>query len=250
MRFYFSLLAFLTVSLVGYAQIVESFEVGPYEVDYRGAGDYKFRLRKGVDLYEYFELKKDTVIQVINTQPAQAPTPLKHAIQVGVNLEACLTNISRYSSVYGFGGAWKQSVGKYIYLNGGLSFGFAFATVGIDQFKKYSMFELGIPLSVEFSRLNKQKAGFYAGVGIVPTFFSTMSASYEPKILGVEAQKYSGLYIAPQIDLGGYIPFGKQLVRIGLYWKYKINCSSKDGFDIYQQLIGRTFLGANVGLVF
>lgn len=248
MKKLFSLIAFLTISMVGLAQVVENFEVGPYEVDYKGSGDYKFRLREGIDLYEYYGLKKDTVIQTMESK--LTPTPLKKGIQLGFNMEGCLSNISRYSSVYGISGSWKQSVKNGIYLNGGLSFGFAFATVGLKQFEKYNMFELGIPLSVEFSRINKQKACFYGGVGLVPTVYATMSASYKPEIPGVEATKYSGLYLAPQIDLGGYIPWGKQIVRIGLYWKYKINCTPKDGFDIYQELIGRTFLGANVGLVF
>jgi len=246
MKKFISLLVLLTFSLGGFAQVVENFEVGPYEVDYRGPGDYKYRLRKGVDLYKYFDLKKDTTIQVAES----APTLLKRGIQLGFNMEACLTNLSRYSSVYGISGSWKQSVKNGIYLNGGLSFGFAFATVGIQQYEKYNMFEFGIPLSVEFSKINKQKGSFYGGVGLVPTIYATMSASYKPERPGIEAQKYSGLYIAPQIDFGGYIPWGKHLVRIGLYWRYKINCTPKDGFDIYQELIGRTFLGANVGLVF
>lgn len=252
MKKLFSFIAVLAVSVAGYAQSVENFEVGPYEVEYKGAGDYRFRLRKGVDLYEYFNLKKDTTIQVVETQPQSSPaaaTPLKHGIQVGINMEGCLTNISRYSSVYGINGSWKHHVGKSIYLNGGLSLGFAFATVGIQQYEKYNMFELGIPLSVEFSNISRQKACFYAGIGLVPTVYSTISASYKPEKPGVEAQKYSGLYIAPQIDLGGYIPVGNHLVRIGIYWRYKINCSTKD-YDIYQQLIGRTFLGVNAGFVF
>lgn len=42
--------------------VIDNFTVGPYEVDYKGEGDVNFRLRKGVDLYKYFGLKKDTVI--------------------------------------------------------------------------------------------------------------------------------------------------------------------------------------------
>ncbi len=247
MKKLFSLFAFLTISVAGFAQDVDNFEVGPYEVDYKGSGDYKFRLRKGVDLYEYFGLKRDTVIPVASANVT--PTPLKSGVQLCFNMEACLTNLSRYSSVYGINGMWKQSVQKGIYLNGGVSFGFALTTVGVRQFEKYNMFEFGIPLSVEFSNVSRKKASFYGGIGIVPTIYSTMSATYKPQTAGVDAKKYSGLYIAPQIDLGGYIPFGKQIARIGLYWRYKINCSSKDGFDIYYELIGRTFLGVNVGLI-
>lgn len=42
---------------------IDNFYVGPYEVDYRGQGDINYRLRKGIDLYEYYGLKKDTIIQ-------------------------------------------------------------------------------------------------------------------------------------------------------------------------------------------
>lgn len=250
MRKLFSLVAFLTISVGGFAQDVDNFEVGPYEVEYKGSGDYRFRLRKGVDLYEYFDLKKDTTIKIIQSQTSSTstPTPLKHGIQLGFNMEGCLTNISRYSSVYGINGSWKQSVGKNFYLNGGLSLGFSLTTVGLEHFEKYNMFEFGIPLSVEYSNIKKHKVGFYGGIGLVPTIYSTMSAEYKPAIPGVELPKYSGLYIAPQIDLGGYIPVGNQLIRMGLYLRYKINCSTKD-YDLYYQVIGRTFMGVNIGVV-
>lgn len=242
MKKFFSVVAFFTLSLVGYAQNVDNFEVGPYEVDYRGPGDYKARLRKDVDLYEYFGLKRDTTIV---TAPSK-PSLLKHGIQVSFNAETCLSNKSRYSSVYGISGSWKQSVSNGIYLNGGLSLGFAVATVGSQ---KYSMIEIGVPLSVEFGKIRKRKGSLYGGVGLVPTVYSTLSAKYDPEIEGSEPQKYSGVYLAPQLDFGGYIPAGDLLVRIGISWKYKINCSTKDG-DLYQTLLGRSFGGVNVGLIF
>ena len=242
MKKIFSLVAFLTISVAGFAQDVDNFEVGPYEVDYKGSGDYKFRLRKGVDLYEYFGLKKDTTIQVAEAQPS----PLKNGIQVGVNMETCLINKARHSNVYGISGSWKQAISNCLYFNGGLSFGMAISTTDI---RKYNLMEIGLPLSVELSKISKDKASLYAGIGFVPSFYSTLSTKYEPEKQGAEPEKYSGLYIAPQLDLGGYIPAGKQLVCIGIFLKYKINCSTKD-YDLYYQLIGRSFFGANVGLVF
>lgn len=236
------MIACLTLSAAAFAQGVDNFEVGPYEVDYKGIGDYKFRLRKDVDLYEYFGLQKDTTIQVAVAKPS----PLKSGIQVDVYLETCLSNKSRHSNVYGISGSWKQSVSDGIYINGGFSFGIAMATIDIQ---KYNLMEAGVPLSVELGKISKDKASIYGGIGIVPTYYSTMSAKYEPEIKGAEPEKYSGLYIAPQLDFGGYIPFGEQLVRIGFFWKYKINCSTKD-FNLYYHLMGRTFFGANVGLVF
>lgn len=236
------MIALLTLSMSGFAQDVDNFEVGPYEVNYKGSGDYKFRLRKGVDLYEYFGLKKDTTIQVVESNHAL----IKSGIQVGINMETCLSNKSRHSNVYGISGSWKQSIGNGVYLNGGLSFAMAIATVDI---KKYNLMEIGVPLSVELSKISKDKASLYGGIGVVPTFYSTMSTKYEPEIPGVEPEKYSGLYIAPQLDFGGYIPVGNQLVRTGFFLKYKINCSKKD-YDLYNQLMGLTFFGVNVGLVF
>lgn len=240
-RIYF-IIAFLSIYMAGFAQNVDNFEVGPYEVDYKGSGDYKFRLRNGIDLYEYFGLKRDTTINVVESHPQL----LRSGIQVGLSFETCLVNKSRHSNVYGIFGSWKQSVSKGIYLNGGLSLGFAAVTSGIQ---KYTLMEIGIPISVEFSKIRKDKASLYAGIGIIPSVYATLSAKYEPEMQGTAPKKYSGFYIAPQLDFGGYIPVGKQLLRIGIFWKYKINCSTKD-YDLYYQLVGRSFFGANVGLVF
>ena len=55
----------LVIAMAGFAQSVDNFEVGPYEIDYKGPGDYKYRLRKDVNLYDYFGLKKDTTILVV-----------------------------------------------------------------------------------------------------------------------------------------------------------------------------------------
>lgn len=237
-----SLIAFLVISVAGFAQNVDNFEVGPYEVDYKGSGDYKFRLRKGVDLYEYFGLKKDTTIQIVESHP----NLLNKGVQVSINMETCLSNKSRHSNVYGISGSYKYSICNGVYLNGGVSLGMAVATVDIQ---KYNLMEVGVPLSVELSKISKDKAALYAGIGVVPSYYSTLSTKYEPEIKGVEPEKYSGLYVAPQLDLGGYIPAGKQLVRIGFFFKYKINCSTKD-YDLYKHLMGITFLGANIGLIF
>lgn len=242
MKKLFSLIAFFTVCGVGFAQDVDNFEVGPYEVEYEGPGIYKYRLRQDVDLYEYFGLKKDTTELMVESRP----TLLKNGIQATLNTETVFSNVSRHSSVYGISGSWKQAVNDGLYFNGGLSFGMAISTVGI---LKYNMMEIGVPLSVELSKISKEKASLYGGIGIVPTYYSTLSTKYEPATQGAEPEKYSGLYLAPQVDFGGYIPVGEYLIRVGIYLKYKINCSTKD-FDLYQEVIGKEFLGANVGIVF
>lgn len=246
MKKIFSLVAFLSFSVLSIAQDVDNFEVGPYEVDYKGSGDYKFRLRKEVDLYEYFNLKKDTIVQTV-----ESPTvPIKGALQVNVFMSLPRHTVNGTSNKWGIDGTWKQAIGQQLYVNAGLSLGISLGTYG-DAFKDYkdwedgfykeTMFEIGIPLSIELSQLDKEKATLYGSIGVVPTFYTGgKDATGESK---------SGLLLAPRIDLGGYIPVGEQLVRLGGFVNYNINFSGSY-YDIFKERIGQVFLGANLGLVF
>ena len=231
---------------IGYAKaqdVVDDFNVGPYEVYYKGKGDVNFRLKKGVDLYEYFGLKKDTIIQVSEAKPE----PLKHGVELSFFGETAMYRCARYSMVYGLEGAWKQRIANKTYFNGGLSFGYASTTI---TNLKEDVMEIGVPLSVELANLNSKKATLYGSIGLSPTYYTTMSAKYINALEGTaDPQKYSGLYIAPRIELGGYIPVGKQIIKVGVNWRYKINCSTKD-YDLYYQIVGRTFIGANIGIIF
>ena len=49
----------VVAALTSFAQSSEpdSFEVGPYNVDYYGVGDFNYQLKKGINLYEFFRLK-------------------------------------------------------------------------------------------------------------------------------------------------------------------------------------------------
>lgn len=236
------IMALLAISMSGVAQDIDNFEVGPYEVDYKGPSDYKYRLRKDIDLYEYYGLKKDTVV----LEKQQPSALLKSGFQLEAYMEACLCNKSRHSSVYGMSGAWKQSVGDGLFLNGGLSVGMAVSTIGI---MKYNVLEVGVPLSVELASVSREKASLYGGIGVTPTYYSTMSTKYEPRIQGSEPEDYSGLSIVPKLEFGGYVPCGSQVVKVGVFLKYKINCSKKD-IDLYKDYLGKSFLGANIGIVF
>ena len=246
MKKFFSLVAFLTISVTGFAQDVDNFEVGPYEVDYKGSGDYKFRLRKGVDLYEYFGLKKDTTIQVVD-----APTsPIKGAFQLNVFMSIPRFVVNGVSNVWGIDGAWKQKIGQQLYFNAGLSVALSIGKYG-EAYQNYNdwedgdfsetMLEIGVPLSVELCNLDRKKATMYGGIGVVPTFYTGGKDE--------AGDSKSGLFIAPRIDIGGYLPIGKQLVRLGGFAQYDINCSGGD-YDIFKERIGRFFIGANIGLVF
>ena len=246
MKKFLSLVAFLTFSVTGFAQDVDNFEVGPYEVDYKGSGDYKFRLRKGVDLYEYYGLKKDTTIQVVKTQPS----PIKGAFQLNAFMSLPRYVANGTSNVFGIDGAWKQRIGNQVYFNAGLSIALSIGKYG-EAYKNYkdwkdgslseTMFEIGVPLSIELCNLDCKKATLYGGIGVVPTFYTGGKDE--------AGDSKSGLFVAPRIDVGGYLPIGKQLVRIGGFAQYDINCSSGD-YDIFKERIGRFFVGANIGLVF
>lgn len=231
MKKLFSLAAFFMLSLAGLAQNVDNFEVGPYEVEYNGSGDYKFRIRKDVDLYEYFNLKKDTVIKVAEFETS----PVKQGWQVGLTL-----NVPRYiantsNNVIGVGvdGIWKCNIGNKVYFNTGVSASFTFYEDG-------TMPQIGIPLSIEFSELDYKKASLYCGVGLVPTFFSGVKKDGESK---------SGLLIAPKLEVGTYIPMVGRLIRLGGFISYpEINCSGGD--DVIKERFGRLFVGANICFVF
>lgn len=246
MKKFFSVIALLALSLPGFAQDVDNFEVGPYEVDYKGSGDYKFRLRKGVDLYEYFGLRKDTTIQVMENPSL----PIKGAFQLNAFMSLPRYVVNGVLNIWGVDGSWKQKIGQQVYFNAGLSVGISLGKYG-ETYKNYkdfedgayteTMFEVGIPLSIEYSNLDRKKASLYISVGVVPTFYTGgKDAAGESK---------SGLLFAPRLDIGGYLPIGKHLVRLGGFAQYDINCSTGD-YDIFKERIGRFFLGANMGVVF
>lgn len=240
---------FVTV-VAGYAQNVDNFIVGPYEVDYKGEGDFKFRLRKGVDLYEYFGLKKDTIIQTA----VDECQPVNHGVQVNVFMSLPRFAMKGNTNTFGLNGSWKQQIGKITYFNAGLSFGYSYGKYnltknGSSYHREDAMIEVGLPLSLEFTKLDHKKASVYFGLGAVPTYYNTIKAD-ETTSKGVEqeGEKESGFLVSPRIDLGGYIPLKNHIFRIGVYGEYKINCSGD--IDIYKERISSVYVGANFGLVF
>ena len=245
------LLAFLMVmNIAGYAQIVDNFEVGPYEVDYRGEGDVKSRLRKNVDLYEYFGLKRDTTIVYAGLKP----NPVKGAVELDLFVTLPNWALKGCSNMVGISGSWKQQIAKVVYFNAGLSLGASYGKYLYDVdsrscLRKDWMMEIGLTLSVEFTKLDYNKASVYAGVGFTPTYYSILDTSKtNSKKEEVATAKDSGFLVAPRIDFGGYIPMGNHILRIGMYIDYRINCSGD--INIYAKRVGKTFFGANVGIVF
>ena len=246
MKKLFLLGVFLAVSVAGFAQDVDNFEVGPYEVDYKGVGDYKYRMRKDVDLYEFFELKKDTVIQVVETPSS----PMVNAVQLNLSLALPFHLTDGTSLTWGLDGSWKRKIGKMVYFNAGLQASLMFGKYGVfnsdyKDFKDGSLSEtlimVGIPLSLELAKLDRKKASMYGSIGVVPAFYTGAKNK--------AGESKSGILVAPRLDIGGYVPADKLLVRIGGFAQYDINCSGKED-DLFKARIGHPFVGANIGLVF
>lgn len=240
MKKVFTLCAMLIGLISGSAQtVIDNFIVGPYIVDYSDQGDVKYRLRDNIDLYDFFELKMDTTVIAMEQE-----VPMEHAIEVAGNVGA-----NPYApKEIGLEGVWKQQVGNNLYFNGGLSF-----TVLQSNFAKHvnrrDMLEIGIPLQIELGKLNHQHASLYGAFGIAPTFYSTINAEVWKNCGKEKGIKKSGFLIAPTLEFGGNIPVDKLIMRIGVYAKYRVNCTPGD-FDVYTKGgAGRIFLGAKIGLV-
>lgn len=241
--FIFILLAAGIVSAKGQTEI-DNFTVGPYVVDYSGQGDYKYRLRDNIDLYEFFELRKDTTIVVA---PEDNKEPLNHAIQVSAYLGANRTGSAKE---YGITGAWKQYIGKKLYFNVGLSLGFDNASFA--HFSKKVNFEIGLPLQIEFGILNHRKASLFGSIGLIPAVYSVLNRDDWSGVKGIDADediKKAGFLISPILEFGGNIPVGNIIMRIGFYGQLKNNCTPGK-YDIYSNGLGRFFLGAKIGVVF
>lgn len=252
------LLSFMAMSaMTASAQDVDAFDVGPYEVEYAGEGDYKFRLRKGVDLYDYYGLKRDTVFKVSN-EPVSDAISLEGRFRIPRYIAGGVSNVFEVS------GSWKHAFSKGIYFNAGLSAAISvgYYNDGIDE----TFFELGLPLSVEFANIDRRKASLYATFGITPAWYSGVKdvlVVFNDKTKTKEMlngdgksiegenldEKSSGMLITPQIGFGGYFPVGRRLLRLGGFVQYDNNCT-KDDYDIFEKRIGRFSVGANIGLVF
>lgn len=233
----------LSIGCANAQERADDFNVGPYEVYYKGPGDVNFRLRKGIDLYEYFGLQKDTVIQVEDMAPKQ----LNHAVQVSLFGRAGLFRYSSFDSMScGLEVDWKQRIANKTYINGGLSIGYGTAA-RLNVFEEF--WEVGIPVSLELTNLNKTKSSLYGSIGIAPTYCSVINTRNIMLTAGDVPENNKGIYFAPRLDCGGYIPIGRIIVKAGLSFRYRIN-SSAIKQKVYYQIIERSIFGVNLGLVF
>lgn len=237
-RILLQIVFFVCVLAASAQSAIDNFIVGPYIVDYHGKGDVRYRLRDNINLYEFFELQKDTTILA-----AIVEKPVKNAFQVSGNVGS-----TRFvSNEFGIEGVWKQKVGQNLYFNGGLSLGIGHTDRG-SKGPKRNMLEIGVPLQIELGKLNHQSASLYGNVGITPTFYSTLSATNWNGKKRYDDVRKSGFLVAPSLGFGGNIPVGAVIMRIGVYATYKINCTTSD-YDVYHKVAGRMFLGAQIGIV-
>lgn len=255
--FLLSLCALAALATSAQSTEPDSFEVGPYNVDYYGVGDFNYQLKKDIDLYKYFRLKKDTVVNV--TEPATEP--VKRAIQIGIFMALPRYVVMDASNVFGIEGAWKMRLGQKVYFNAGLSFGVRMGkyhrhaydatkdAILYDNEFKETMFEMGVPISIEFTKLDRKKASLYGSIGVVPAFYTGAKGENGADNGKEGKDNKSGFYVAPRLEIGGYIPVGGKLIRIGGFYQNNLNCTPGD-YDVYKNRIGRGHVGAKMDLVF
>lgn len=253
-------------ALTGFAQDSDpdTFEIGPYTVDYYGRGDYKVFERPNIGEYfqkhfsKYF-IKKDTVIKEVVNVVRPESEPMGHAFQIGVFMALPRYVVLGASNVFGLEGAWKMRLSQQIYFNAGVSFGLRMGKYHMHSYKgsvmeynnefKETVMEIGVPISIEFTKLDRKKASLFAGIGVVPTFFTGAEGEMGKDYNTEDNDSKSGFYVAPRIEVGGYVPVGGKLVRIGGFYQNNLNCTPGD-YDVYKNRIGRGHVGAKAALVF
>lgn len=236
------LLASVAIALVcvsGFAQDinqVEQFEVGPYIVDYWGKGDIDFRLKDGIDLFDYFELKKDTVTVIVE-KPVIVSDPVeevKYALWGGVNFTPRGgTSQILFAPQAGI----KLRVAKSLYLNAGMMAGLMInRNNSTQELTGKAIIMAAIPVTAEWTKLERGKASMFLELGGAPLLYL--------KATGAVAGE-SGISLAPKGTVGAYIPFGKHFLKLGA----NAMLALFDSGDLSQS-IGRTYIGYSLDFVF
>lgn len=243
--FFLILCGLLTTTMANSQEVIDNFQVGPYEVDYMGKGDVNFRLNKNINLYEYFKLQKDTIIA-----ESKKVQPIKKGFEIGVTYSMPRFGVKGAFNSFGVYGSAKTRVSNNTYLNygGKIAFSYGHYNEEVNNLKDV-LFEVGVPLSVEFANLNKGTSSLFASVGFTPAYYTTLNAKENISGKDVDVDKKSGLYVAPKVELGGYIPVNDHFLKIGLFGEYRISYTKAED-NIFKQRIGRAFVGANIAYVF
>lgn len=228
---------FAAIAMVASAQEPDKIYVGPYEVIYYGKGDFEYILMQDVDLYDFYKLQKDTTIII-----EEKSEPMKNGVQLNLTMRMPLFSTAGMSKVIGIEAGWKQKIANNLFINAGLGLNVGSGTYAALP-EGMSMVEVGVPINLEYTKLNREKASLYISAGLTPSYFSTIKGDFTvfKEELG---NKPSGFYVAPRVDFGGYIPALNQLVKIGVYAQYNA------GGTIYKDAVGRAYVGGNIGIVF
>ena len=170
-----------------------------------------------------------------------------HALQVSAYAAAN----SQTSKDFGIEGVWKKNIHRDLFINCGLSVAMDYTNKINTYTNTRNMFEAGIPVQLEWSRLSFGNSSFYGLVGFSPVFYTTLSAKTWSSSAGmvVKDLKKSGLLITPTIEAGGNIPLQHTLIRIGVFFKSKLNCTP-DGYNVYRNVGGLNFIGLKAGVIF
>ena len=157
---------------------------------------------------------------------------------------------SQTSKDFGVEGVWKKNIHPDLFINCGLSLGLD-CTERINKYTNTrNMFEVGVPVQLEWSRLSFGKSSFYGLIGFSPVFYSTLTAKTWNSSIGASVQdkKKAGCLISPTIEAGGNIPLQNTIVRIGVFFKSKLNCTP-DGYNVYTHVGGLNFIGIKAGII-
>lgn len=234
--------SFVVASLLNAQNVIDNFNVGPYEVDYIGKGDVNYRLKKDVDLYQFYGLKKDTIFISANNKNEI----VKNATELGLFYALPRFGVKGAYNTFGIQGLFKRNLSNGLFFDFGLKAAISYGHYNsLYNYLKDVVFEIGIPVELEFVKLVKNQSSIFFGIGVVPSFFSTISCKDNA---GNEIKKKNGIYFSPRLDFGGYIPVGHSFMKIGVFGEYKI-CCSKEEDNIFKERIGRTFIGANIGWI-
>ncbi|MBD5195404.1 MAG: hypothetical protein HDS71_06855 [Bacteroidales bacterium] len=182
-----------------------------------------------------------------NESDSDVTSNVSQAFQVdfyaGANSQAC--------KEYAIEGIWKKNLKNNWYFNTGLSLTLDDSPKYLKKGHQRDMFEIGVPLQIEYGKLNFYKSSFYGLFGFMPAFYTTLKAKNWNDIDYNRVNGYmkSGLILSPSLEIGGNIPLSSVLIRIGGFWNYKINCTP-GRYNVYRHEAGLSFVGLKAGVIF
>lgn len=242
-----ALLSTITFTVYAQAHGADRFQVGHYNVTYIDRYNKKITTIDSIDLYELYNLERDTIINVL-------PTKFERGVQITTNTGVSgLLKESDFTH-YDISGNLKQQLADAMYLNTGVSLGIStgeYGSLKTPHYRKDQMIEIGIPVSLEITNLYQdyKKTSLYGGIGFTPAFYKTtkIDTTSADKVRNSN-QKDFGILVSPRADFGAYIPLFGQVFRVGIYGEYRICCFQN--ISIYKKRVSKSMLGLNVGLVF